>query len=280
MIFILLLIGLCIYFWNPIWRTIEGFEIKKNAIVVLTRGYDSKDKYDLLIARNQSIETVFYQHVNPSHYTVLILHEGNITETQQAYIQSKTKMPLIFKTIPFQQTVVNRPQCPNTPLSESFSYGYKNMCHFWSISFLEELKEYEYVIRVDEDCTLFEMDPDLIEEYTRDHIYFSSAHYQQGDVAEVVVGMKEFFDKDLDRIPPPVRMPYTNVMIVNVPYFRSNKKIQDLLSRIDESQCIFSNRWGDLPIWGYLLSYWVDPEHVKEDKTITYHHGSHHTRIN
>ena len=271
---LLLLLLVCLGYY---WKTVEGFE-SKNAIVVLTRGYDSPKKYKNLMARNRSLEA-FHQ-ANP-HYDVLIFHEGNITESHQKYLQSKTTLPLTFKTVSFQQTVANRPQCPNTPLSDSFSYGYKNMCRFWSITFLEELKDYEYVIRIDEDCVLTQIKPDLIARYTRDKIYFSSAHYQTEDVEDVVVGMKDFFDTRLeDRLPPPVRMPYTNVMIVNIPYFRQHTKIQELLSQIDESQCIFSNRWGDLPIWGYLLSYWVDPQHVMEDKTLSYHHGSHAIQIN
>ena len=272
---LLILVVLCLgYFWNRV----EGFDTKKHAIAVLTRGYDTPEKYKDLMARNRSLEA-FHQ-ANPE-YDVLIFHEGNITETQQTYLQSKTKIPLTFKTVAFQQTVANNPQCPNTPLSDSFSYGYKNMCRFWSITFLEQLKEYDYVIRLDEDCVLTKMNSDLIKEYARDKIYFSSAHYQTEDAPEVVMGMKEFFDTRMEeRIPPPVRMPYTNLMIVNIPFFRQHKKIQELLSQIDESQCIFSNRWGDLPIWGYLLSYWVPPEHVKEDKTISYHHGSHATQIN
>ena len=69
-------------------------------------------------------------------------------------------------------------------------------------------------------------------------------------------------------------------MVINVNYFYNNDLVKDVLSRIYESNCIFSNRWGDLPIWGYILSYLVDKKHYIEDKSISYYHGSHNKKIN
>ena len=36
--------------------------------------------------------------------------------------------------------------------SISFPLGYKHMCHFWSMDFLDYLSDYKYIIRIDEDC--------------------------------------------------------------------------------------------------------------------------------
>lgn len=266
----------------------EKFENSKNAIVVLTRGYDNNEKYNTLIARNNSLYDKYYNLLNDkNHCDVIIFHEGNISEEQQKYIQSKTpELPLIFTKVDFQNKVVNHANCPNTETSESFPIGYKNMCYFWSILFLEYLKDYNYIIRVDEDCTLEVIDQNLIENYKKDNIMFASARLEEAlDDISVTTGMKELFRNYMEKnnITPKIEeavVPYTNFMVVNVPYFRNNENVQKILQEIDKSECIFSNRWGDAPIWGSILRYLVDKNLYKEETGVTYFHGSHNIKIN
>jgi hypothetical protein len=132
----------------------------KNAIVALTRGYTDLSRYDVLIKRNISI----YEKISVinNNFDVILFHEGNITDEQQNYIQSKTPLlPLKFFNVKEVGTknafnnslnIVNNELCPPTQLSLSFSLGYKHMCHFWSIDFLQYLKNYKYIMRLDEDC--------------------------------------------------------------------------------------------------------------------------------
>lgn len=261
--------------------------MSRNAIVVLTKGYTILSDYKDLVERNRYISVNFYQKLkNPKDYDILIYHEGNITIPQQKYIQSQSpKIPLIFKSIDFIDNNITCSSCPPTVLSNSFSNGYKNMCFFWSIRFLKHLSEYEYVIRIDEDCKVTKISANIIEKYKRNKIYYSSPYFQGPDEADVTVGMEDFFndyliDKQLIPFNHNLDCPYTNFMIINVKYFYNNQLIKDVLSRIYESNCIFSNRWGDLPIWGYILSYLVDKKHYIEDKSISYYHGSHNKKIN
>jgi hypothetical protein len=261
--------------------------MSKNAIVVLTKGYTNLLDYKNLIERNRYISVNFYQKLkNPSDYDILIYHEGNITQTQQKYIQSQSpRIPLIFKTINFINNTKICSSCPPTVLSNYFSIGYKNMCFFWSIRFLKHLSNYEYVIRIDEDCKLTKIDPNIIEKYKNNNIYYSSPYFQDPDDVDVTVGMEKLFnnyliDKHLIPVNTNLKCPYTNLMIINIKYFYDNNLIKEVLSRIYESNCIFSNRWGDLPIWGYILSYLVDKKHYIEDKDISYYHGSHNKKIN
>jgi len=263
-----------------------GFEEHiKNAIVVLTRGYNSNDEYDKLIDRNNSIYDKFYKFVEKNDYDVIIFHEGNITKDQQEYIQSKTpEMHLAFREIRFLEKDVNNSECPNTSLSGSFNNGYKNMCYFWSISFLEYLKDYNYIIRIDEDCVLKSINKNIIDEYKRSNIMFSSSYYQKDDDPEVVIGLKNLFDNYLKKNnltkKNDISMPYTNFMVVNIQFFRNEKNVVSILDEIKKSDCIFSNRWGDLPIWGYVLSYFIDKFNYIEDKNISYFHESHSIQIN
>jgi hypothetical protein len=268
---------------------IEKFEESKNAFVVLTRGYDNFEKYNLLIERNKSIYDVFYsklQENNKYKYDIIIFNEGNITLEQQKYIQNKTPyLPLIFITIKmYDNNFKNKNICPETVLSNSFSNGYKNMCYFWSIDFLNYLKDYNYIIRIDEDCIIEKLYIDIIDNYKNNEIMFSSPSYQDNDDDDVIVGMNQLFNNYLieHNISQKnlLKMPYTNFMIVNIYYFNNNNTVKDVLNIIKESNCIFSNRWGDLPIWGYILSYFIDKKYFIEDQNIVYYHGSHDKKIN
>jgi hypothetical protein len=166
--------------------------------------------------------------------------------------------------------------------------GYKNMCYFWSIDFLDYLKNYEYIIRIDEDCNVKHIDKNIFNNYEKNNIMFASGSSQYKDNPDVIVGMEQLFQefikeenitayKKIDDI----NCPYTNIMIVNVKYFNENNIVQKILNKISNSNCIFSNRWGDLPIWGYILSLLIEPKYYNlNDKNIKYIHGSHAASIN
>ena len=284
---IVLLAIIILYLLFNSFRNIEKLTgNKKNAITVLTRGYGSNDGYEKLIHRNKQILSVFYNLLdNKDDYDVIIFHEGNITQEQQNYIQSNTpEMPLRFTEVEFLNKNINNPYCPNTNLSNEFPLGYKNMCYFWSITFLEYLKNYDYIIRIDEDCFLEKLDPNVILNYKKNNVMFSSAQYEKDDAKEVIIGLKEMFDGYLSKTGKTKKneltMPYTNFMVVNIPFFRDNEDVINILAEIKNSDCIFSNRWGDLPIWGYILSYFIDRPLYFEDKTVVYNHESHHVKIN
>jgi hypothetical protein len=175
--------------------------------------------------------------------------------------------------------------CPETKLSSSFSMGYKNMCHFWSIGFLEYLKNYHYIIRIDEDCFLDKMDSNIINQYISDKIYFSSPFHVNDDNPDVIIGLDNLVENfirknNIEKQSETLWFPYTNMMIVDVSYFSKNENVLKLLQEIDDSDCIFNNRWGDLPIWGYILTYLIPKENYFENKSIKYYHSSHHSQIN
>jgi hypothetical protein len=69
-------------------------------------------------------------------------------------------------------------------------------------------------------------------------------------------------------------------MIVNIPFFKNNADVQFIMNEIKKSKCIFSNRWGDLPIWGHILTCMIDKSYYLEDKSIRYYHGSHFSGVN
>jgi len=262
--------------------------MNKNVIIALTKGYKTNEEYTELINRNKSIYDVYYSKLqNKNECDIVLYHEGNITMEQQKWIQNQTtNLPLIFKGIEFikfndNDIKPNNKYCHLTDRAKGISNGYKNMCQFWSVDLFKYTKDYNYIIRIDEDCILKKLPIDILSDYTKNKIYYASPYYQGYDDQELTMGMEQFFQdinngKKYDNI----RFPYTNLFIMYVPYFLKNVKLLDALSKINDTQCIFINRWGDLPILGYLLKYYVPQENYIEDKNIGYVHGSHQASIN
>lgn len=268
----------------------------KNAIVALTRGYQNIDGYQNLILRNKSI----YENIvskTSEKYDIILFHEGNITKEHQTFISSNSKgLNLMFidikKVYPKtafddKKNKINMLLCPPTPQSMAFPLGYKHMCHFWSMDFLDYLSNYKYIIRIDEDCIVTKFDPSTIKRMTENEIYFSSPMFQGQDEDYVIVGLKNLWESfiSINGISPhksfeEIKCPYTNFMIVDVQYFLDNDVVCMFLDEVDDSHGIYSNRWGDLPVWGVILSTLIDPQNYEENKDISYYHGSHRTTIN
>lgn len=269
--------------------------MNKLAITVLTRGYNNIEQYSSLINRNLLIYENIISKLDFS-VDMIIFHEGNISKIHQDYISEKSQQFLIFKNVKEcgnkqafndDKNIFNYDLCPPTPLSSHFPLGYKHMCHFWSIDFLEYLKEYDIIIRIDEDCFVKKFDVNILKDMIDNDIYFASPEFQEQDDSRVIVGLEKLLnefllEKNLQPIKNfnEIRCPYTNFMITNISFLRNNKLIMDMLEKIDGCHGIYSNRWGDLPIWGMILTTLVLEKHYREYTSISYYHTSHNKQIN
>jgi hypothetical protein len=270
--------------------------MKKIAICALTRGYHDKIFYHTLISRNISISK-FLSNLDKTEYDFILLHEGNISETDKEYISSKTptldiKYWNIKEVDPKtafdnNQIKINNDLCPPNNISNGFPIGYRHMCKFWSIQFLKYFKNYNYIVRIDEDCIVKNMDFSIIDHMENENIYFASPNFQEQDEPQVIDGLenlrleyiKKYDIKEYTQFKD-ITCPYTNFMIVNVKKINENNKINEFLKMVDDCGCIYSNRWGDLPIWGVILDTIMDKKNYKEIKNIKYHHISHNKLIN
>jgi hypothetical protein len=259
----------------------------KNAIVALIRGYQHTNGYQSLIQRNKFI----YDNIilkTKDKFDIILFHEGNIGDEHQSYIvENSPELNLIFVDVKTTQpqtafddskNKINRSLCPPTPQSMAFPLGYKHMCHFWSMDFMDYLSEYKYIIKFNET---------ILEKMRDEEIYFSSPMFQEQDKPYVIVGLEKLWNNFLkiEKFKPykpfkDITCPYTNVMIVDVEYFLKNDLVYNFLTDVDNSHGIYSNRWGDLPIWGVILTTLIDEKHYYEDKEISYFHGSHRTNVN
>lgn len=269
--------------------------MKKVTISVLTRGYDSLDGYDNLIHRNKCICEHILSKTN-LEIDCIIFHEGNITDSHQKYISDESQVPLIFKNVKEcgdktafdnSRDVINSELCPPTELSSQFPLGYKHMCYFWSINLFDYLLDYEYVIRIDEDVFIQEIDIRILESIIDQKIKFAAPYICPFlDHPDVMIGLekltKEFVETNNLKINgniSNVYAPNTNVMILNLDYYRNHTIIQNYLVEIKESHGIYSNRWGDATVWGIITQkLQEDPFYLCDD--VVYFHDSHKHLVN
>lgn len=258
----------------------------KYAILTLTRGYNNTNSYSKLIQRNKSIE----KNLTNKNILLVIFHEGNILDEHQRYINSKTPS-LQFKYIDVVKDGLafdkekEKIEKYNHHQVYSFPAGYFHMCHFWAIDFFHFVKNYDYVIRIDEDCSIdFSIDEMLNKLKTKIILYGSTFT----DVASVTQGLNQFTINFLKNniknknftTRPPIG-PYTNIILFNLKRVRDNELIFKFLEEIKNSNNIYRYRWGDLPIWGEILHYFFNVDLINNlDKTIKYYHGSHSKQIN
>ena len=272
-----------------------NMEMNKIAITVLTKGYNYLGGYESLIKRNLLIKEKIIDNSN-FDFDMVVFHEGNILIDHQQYICENSKQNIIFKDVKNSgnreafdnnKNLINYELCPPNNSSSAYPLGYKHMCHFWSIDFLEYLKEYKYIVRIYEDCFINKFDNNIFNEMVEKEIHFVSPEFQGQDEWYVIVGLERLLNEFLieNDIQPhklfsEIKCPYTNFMIVNLDFLRNNEIINKMLKKIDSSHGIYSNRWGDLPIWGMILSTLVDEKHYSECKSISYFHGSWQKHIN
>lgn len=232
--------------------------VSNNAVICLTRGYSNLEKYNELIMRNVSIWKAFNQDLK---YPLVIFHEGNITEAQQVYISDKSMgQNLIFKDI-----------------SSVWTGGYEGMCRFMIYDIWEQCKQYDYVMRIDEDCIIERViyDPfSQIENAGLDYftsVWWAESHTETNQhlpkVIQDLTGAdpKEFYND---------RYPYTNVSLAKVSFMRGLKE----LKLIAENPLQRKYRFGDLPAIGALLNIYAKDK-VGTLAGLSYYHASHNASI-
>lgn len=269
--------------------------MKKVAISVLTRGYDDTSLYNTLITRNNFI----YDNIitkSKLQFDMIIFHEGNITGEQQEHISRHSRAQLIFRDIKQYATkgafddsknVYNMELCPPNEVSERFPIGYKHMCHFWSIDLFDYLSEYQYVIRIDEDCFVDRIDASLFEALIQQELKFAVPFVCPVlDDPNVIVGLEQLLDKfakdnnlGLPVTYAEIKAPNTNFMILDLDFFKRHEIVQKFLLEIEKSHGIYSNRWGDAPIWGIILLA-LGGVDFYELRDVGYYHASHDHYVN
>jgi len=235
------------------------------AIVALIRG--GKDGYRKFIDRTKLIRDQEWS----SKYDHITIHEGDITPEEQKQIIRDTGVAMEFIDISYhfemgkQRVEKLQAEPPKNCFFNDWRYGYKCMCDFWFRLFPFVIPaRYKAILRLDDDVIL---DPDLNDPTPPDDVMIASAEYQGLDGADVTNGMDELsrkFAKEHDLFWPSDGVwssPLTNCLYIRMDFARS-KIVQEFQRVVDESGCIYSNRWGDLPLWGAVMTMLKMPQHI------------------
>jgi len=150
--------------------------------------------------------------------------------------------------------------------------GYRTMCHFWYVDFIRFLSNCSFVLRLDSDIRLLsnQADPFLKLSKTLSPVEWQT----KMDKKNVTFGMINLFQTICVHLNS-WHSPYTNVMMINMSWVRL-RKVQSIIRMVNKTNCIFYNRWGDLPLWGATLRI-LNAE--KEHLNLSYYHKSHYNRL-
>ena len=299
MLYSLLALQLLLLLWLVACAELENpIDSNKGAIVTLAQGRHMLGRfpYRNLVKHNHAIQ----KYVWTGFVDVIIFHEGNILEAHQKYLQEKSgAMPLKFINVSetFQlYRAVNKSFCPETDEMRPYGPGYRSMCRFWFSEFHKYLNEYAWAFRVDEDCmaesdiTHFLTDREIT---SRLHLSASTwvdlasaktDYISSGGDGIFVHNMKKLVrefaaEKALGAEKVSVtswQAPYSSVMWINLNWYRANRLLLHFDEKVIKSECIYSGRWGDLPLWGAKAFLVSETRHVMN---FSYHHLSHRIKI-
>ena len=274
----------CVNNLKPIYNFVNNIEnkINKNAVVILTRGYKDKSKYYSLIQRNKSIS----KNLVDKTTDIVIFNEGNIIESHQQFIIDQTPdLKIKFITIKDKAFLKKneRFEFYGPTKRDIWNYGYRHMCHFWFIDFLQFCDDYDYIIRIDEYCFIDFAIDDIFKIITS-KILIAGA--MDEDIEIVTHGMNNFTLNFLKKngingknSRPPTG-PYTNIIAFNLLRIRKNQLLKKYMSEVDNSNYIYIYRWGDLPLWGEVIAYLYSKSDYLIYNKINYYHGSLNTYVN
>jgi hypothetical protein len=244
----------------------------KTAIFCLTRGYPDPFMYSRLIARNKSIEKLI-----GTFSELVVFHEGNIHPEHQRIIETETPT-LKFKwiQIPFQfPTDVPLPHETIITFRDGSCYpGYHVMCEFHTCDVWDHLKDYDVVLRVDEDCILESEKWADVFTCVSPEVQYKTPMFdvETHDMTNVTLPQwlaedAKFYDRT---------MPYTNVFVTRMDIWNRDD-VRGFIKRIRESRGCIKYRWGDHVLHSVILKKFGIGHGTMEG--YDYYHGSHDRHV-
>lgn len=256
---------------------------QRNAIVCLTRGYRNVSGYATLIRRNRAIYEVINRHLD-HQYPLIIWHEGNIPVEHQLYIIAfEWNADVRFQDISrvFRLPTAIREE----DLAEDWSVGYRLMCRFHYFYIWQYTSQFDYVMRVDEDCIVQSSVGDPIEALARAGGDFASPRFTHESHRLTNRTLSKFVENfaagTQHRNGAPLYnqiFPYTNLYVTRTGFWRQ-PEVQEFLGAVEKEPDSLRFRWGDLPVLGVALNLFAARNKVFRLRALGYWHGSHHFTI-
>jgi hypothetical protein len=244
----------------------------KTAIFCLTRGYPHPFLYSRLVARNNSIAKFI-----GGTPDIVLFHEGNVSPEHQRIIESETpKLKFKWIQIPFEFPYdVPLPHETISTFHDGRCYpGYHIMCEFHTCDVWDHLKDYDVVLRVDEDCILeSEKWADVFECVSPEVPYMTpmfdvETHELTNATLPVWLGEDAgLYDQT---------MPYTNVFVTRMDVWK-REDVRSWIKRVRESRGCIKYRWGDHVLHGVILKKFRIGHETMNG--YDYYHGSHDRHV-
>ena len=247
----------------------------KNAVVALTRGYPNNlELYDTLIRRNNSIHKRINK-LRKEPVDIVLFHEGNISKFDQNFINSQSRDEIKFVDVSqyFQNIDIQLKE------DNKFTLGYRQMCRFNMFHIWEEVSDYDYILRIDEDSELLNIDPYIFEYMNKHEIVFITGRFSkeihrltnktlpQFLINNTSINVKKIYNH---------KFPYTNLYATSVKFWKEND-VNNILEKIAMSDEQIVNRWGDIPVLGGMLNH--KNIKIKLFPKLEYVHISHNLKI-
>jgi Glycolipid 2-alpha-mannosyltransferase len=255
----------------------------RSAIVCLTRGYSNLEGYNKLIQRNRSVYEVINRY-RRQQYPLIIWHEGNITWEHQLHIAAY-EWNAVLRFIDVSQVFHLPRDISEADLVEDWRVGYRLMCQFHSFWIWQLTREFDYVMRLDEDCVLTSSAGDPIEMLRAVEGDFGAALFTAeshdltnrtlaGFVEELAAGL----ERKITEHPYNQVFPYTNFYVTRTGFWRRTE-VQRFLNAIRRNPDSLRCRWGDLPVLGVALNLFAPRHKVFRFLEVGYWHASHATVV-
>jgi alpha 1,2-mannosyltransferase len=273
----------------------------KAAIYILTQNTNERKIY---------LKTCLYflfKNFNSKYkYPVIILHEGDYDNNSKneilLSIRGDCKDVVKFQElnkydfkIPEHINILKMEKCINVePVPYWRNDKYRIMCNFWVKHFFNYCKEYDYVMRIDDDSIIEEpITEDMFQiMHDKDMNYISNIVHLDCSICNY--GMKEFFEdnypekkdkikelfmehklendskyfnkfkelysivneKECNKNTIDMAMPlmYYNNFCITKPSLWNSNEIKDIINKIDKLGYIFYYRWGDAPLHTLIMT--------------------------
>jgi len=239
-------------------------------------------------------------------YPVIILHEGDYDNNSKneilLSIRGECKDIVKFQEldkndfkVPEHINKLKMEKCINVkPVPYWRNDKYRIMCNFWIKHFFKYCKEYDYVMRIDDDSIIEEPITDDMFQIMKDkdlnyisnivHIDCSICNYGMKDFFESIYPnkkekIKELFmehkldntskyfnkfkeiysiinEKEYNETTIEMAMPlmYYNNFCITKPSLWNTKEIKNIINEIDKLGYIFYYRWGDAPLHTLIMT--------------------------
>jgi hypothetical protein len=247
----------------------------KNLIAILTASISSK-----LLSRLQLLDENFLDNYSSP---LLIMHSTTLSQRELVHVSAIMKRPVLFLNIAnaFRLFPVNFDPCKAaTSYRVRGKWNYLLMIRFWFklIFELPQLKEYEYIMRLDDDSQMTGKWLNVFDEMrAKNAVYF--ANNVDVDLEEQLPGtmkLKQITDKYIQQNNIAVKQRdmfdgafhngivnnYYNNFEVSKTKFFQREDVRRWVDAIDATQGIFKYRWGDAVLRYLTLAIFAQPNEV------------------